>query len=1706
MRHTHGFLSSLALTAIAIFPIGFVHGAEGDNEGSDRPVSYWNDVRPLMQASCQGCHQPAKAKGDYILTDVKRLIEGGESDEAAVLPGKPDESLLIEQIIPDDEGKAEMPPKEEALHETEIDLLRRWIAEGAVDDTPENAFQKYDMKNPPVYAVPPVVTSMDYSPDGSLLAVAGFHEILIHKADGSELVGRLVGLSERIESVAFSPDGSMVAATGGLPGRMGEVQVWNVAKKTLKVSVPVTYDTVYGVAWSPDSKLVSFGCSDNTLRAIQVSNGKQVLFMGGHNDWVLDSVFSRDGKQVISVGRDMTAKHTEVETERLIDNLTSITPGELKGGIAAVAGHPLKDEVLVGGSDGQPQVFRLKRQTARKIGDNANVVRKFPRMPGRIWDLSFSRDGKRAAGVSSLNGGGTITIYNAEYDSGIPGPIKNIFNKTPNAGEKQKLEEYWAREVKVLHSVDVPETEMFSLAFSPDGKILAASGADGKVRFIEVENGRVKGDFVPVMVEGAKVLAQRGKGEQKPLNRKRGKRAELGERRISADEIASLSLEPGEIVFNEANQYVQLLVTAILKQGGTVDVTRQVSAVVGGDLLEVSARGRVQPVKDGEGTLSVTLGNQKASVKVTVNNVKQPRLPDYVRDVKPVLSRMGCDAGTCHGAKDGKNGFKLSLRGYDPLVDVRSFSDDISARRVNYASPDDSLMLLKATGAVPHEGQQVTEPNSEYYRIIRDWISNGTVLTDPKPVVKSIEVFPNNPVIQEVGGQQQIRVVATYKDGSKRDVTRESYVEGANQDVVVHDDYGLMTTLRRGESPVLARYEGAYAATTLTVMGDRSGFEWAEQPAWGEIDKLVAAKWQRMKILPSDLCSDEEFFRRIYLDLTGLPPKPLQLKLFMADPTDSKTKREEVIDDLIGSSGFVQHWTNKWADMLMVNSKFLGGEGATIYREWIRKEVEANTPYDIFVRKILTASGSNKENPPASYFKIHRTADLLMENTTHLFLATRFSCNKCHDHPFERWTQDQYYEIAAYFSQVKLERDGKNAPKQNIGGTAVEGAKPLYEITKDAGGGEMKHERTGQITPPAFPYLVKHEKPQAAPEKSATRRQELAAWITAEDNQFFGRSYANRIWGYLLGTGIIEPLDDIRAGNPPSNPELLDYLTKQFVEGGFDVRKLIAEVCKSRVYQLSLTTNKWNEDDQINFSHAQARRLPAEVLYDAVYAVTGSAPKLQAKEIDAKQDTKSGLLATLGRPSRESACECDRINDVRLSAVMALLGGPDIADAIADSKNAITKLVAEQKDDTKLIKEIYLRVLSREPRPSEIAVVKANWALIESDHEAMVEELAKREKDWEPGRKELEAKRQVAIAKARKEISDYQSEHDARVKRLEEERQKKMEVSKRAITEYEATLPSKVDEFAAKTKIDEIPTRWHLVRPISVTASDKSKVEILPDGSVKGSGGERAFDYLVTSETKLTNITGLMIEVVPDLAFNGGPGLSKDGNMVITELQARWQSKAKGAVGMGVPIADAKASFTQKDFDVKRTFDGNLDGGNRGWAIAGTNYKVPQRAVYKLKEPVKGDSENGATLTVGILCRFKSHPAGRFRVYITTDADPLHFGIPAHIADAFGKEAAQRSEEEGKALAAWIGESDVEYQNRRWAAKGPVPPVPPDKKLEELQKALKYVEAPIEEDSRLIRFRKDVEMSARQSKNPRLTAAQDLTWALINNPSFLFNH
>ncbi|MEO6786466.1 MAG: DUF1549 domain-containing protein, partial [Chthoniobacteraceae bacterium] len=380
---------------------------------------------------------------------------------------------------------------------------------------------------------------------------------------------------------------------------------------------------------------------------------------------------------------------------------------------------------------------------------------------------------------------------------------------------------------------------------------------------------------------------------------------------------------------------------------------------------------------------------------------------DFIRDVNPVMTKLGCNAGTCHGSKEGKYGFKLSLRGYDPLFDVRALKDDLAGRRLNVASPDDSLMLLKSTAGVPHEGGQRTKLGEKYYEIMRAWIADGARLDLGVPRVKSIEMFPKNPVVPEPGARQQFRVVATFADGKARDVTAEAFVDSGNGDVAaaLPEGNGLINTLRRGEAPVLARYEGNYAATTLTVMGDRSGFVWKQPDTWGRIDELVAAKWQRMKIEPSGVCSDADFLRRVYLDLAGQPPSSEELRAFLADTTPMRQKRDAVIDKLIGSPEFIEHATNKWCDLLQVNSKFLGGQGVQLFRDWIRKEIADNTPYDQFVRKILTASGSNRENPAASYWKILREPSETMENSTHLFLATRFNCNKCHDHPFERWTQ-----------------------------------------------------------------------------------------------------------------------------------------------------------------------------------------------------------------------------------------------------------------------------------------------------------------------------------------------------------------------------------------------------------------------------------------------------------------------------------------------------------------------------------------------------------------------------------------------------------------------------------------------------------------------------------------------------------------------------
>jgi WD40 repeat protein/mono/diheme cytochrome c family protein len=446
----------------------FARGAEPPASKTPEPtkVSYYRDIRRILQQNCQGCHQPAKPMGGYVMTSPAALLDKGETGEPGVVPGKPELSRIVAQITPQGGKPPAMPKGKDPLSERDVNLIKQWIVQGAKDDTPASARQVVDADHPPTYFLPPVITAVDYSPDGSLLAVTGYHEVLLHKADGSGLAARLVGLSERVQSVAFSPNGKLLAVTGGDPGRFGEVQIWDVAGQKLKMSVPVTFDTVYGASWSPDGTKVAFGCADNTIRAIDAKTGKQVLYQGAHSDWVLDTVFSTDGSHVVSVSRDMSMKLTEVATQRFVDNITSITPGALKGGLMTVARHPKKDELLIGGSDGEAKIYKMYRDKKRVIGDDFNRLRAFEPMPGRIFKARYNADGSRVVVSSSFEGRGEVRIYDAASS-------------------------------KLITKLDGEKGAVYAVAYRPDGKQVASAGFDGVVRLNDVQTGKLLKEFVP---------------------------------------------------------------------------------------------------------------------------------------------------------------------------------------------------------------------------------------------------------------------------------------------------------------------------------------------------------------------------------------------------------------------------------------------------------------------------------------------------------------------------------------------------------------------------------------------------------------------------------------------------------------------------------------------------------------------------------------------------------------------------------------------------------------------------------------------------------------------------------------------------------------------------------------------------------------------------------------------------------------------------------------------------------------------------------------------------------------------------------------------------------------------------------------------------------------------------------------------------------
>jgi hypothetical protein len=1051
--------------------------------------------------------------------------------------------------------------------------------------------------------------------------------------------------------------------------------------------------------------------------------------------------------------------------------------------------------------------------------------------------------------------------------------------------------------------------------------------------------------------------------------------------------ILKLEVQPPRVELTTPFEYRQILLTAHLASGEQIDVTRLAKIETPAQLVRVNPTGIVRPVGDGDGQLTVRIQDQSLTIPVTVKGQNEKYNVSFVRDVMPTLSRMGCNAGTCHGAAKGKNGFKLSLRGYDPLFDHRSLTDDLKGRRFNRAAPDASLMLLKCTGTVAHVGGVLTHPGEPYYELLRSWIADGVKLDPNSPRVQSLEVLPKKSIIALPGMKQQMAVRATYSDGSTRDVTAEAFLESSNTEVATVDRAATVSAVRRGETTILARYEGAYAAAGLVIMGQRNGYQWRDVPEYGYIDKLVDAKLKDMKILPSELCTDAEFIRRLYLDLTGLPPEPADVRAFLADTRPARVKREALVDKLVGSPDFIEHWTNKWADLLQVNRKFLEAEGAAAFRKYIHDAIAANKPYDKFVYDILTASGSNLENPAASYFKILRDADSAMENTTQLFLAVRFNCNKCHDHPFERWTQDQYYQTAAFFSQVERKEDPKFKGKR-IGGTAVEGATPLAEIIADTKNGEEKHLRTGQFVKPAFPYLHKDLASAAAP-----RRVQLAHWIVSKDNPYFARSYVNRLWSYLLGIGIIEPIDDIRAGNPPTNPALLDALTDDFIKSGFNVQHMVKTICKSRVYQQSVQTNKFNRDDDINYSHALVRRLPAEVLYDTIHRATGAPTNLPglppgaraAQLLDSRDDVPGGFFVLFGKPARESACECERSSSMMLGPVLNLVNGPVVGNAIGNPNNRLAKLLVGEKNDVKLIEEIYLALLSRLPEKREV--------------ELGLQFLRKGEEDYT----EL-----VAEAKQHAE----------------------------ALATHEKNLDARQAQWEQNVK-NTLPPEWTPVEIVKAISRNGATLTTLSDGSLLASGKNPDRDiFTVTAQTKLNNgVTGLRLEVLPDESLAAkGPGRAANGNFVLNELKLALSLPGANKA-QPIALKNAQADFSQASFPPGNAIDNNPA---TGWAIA-PEFGKGHAAYFELAAPLTVPA--GAKLTVTMVQQFGTqHAIGRFRLSLTTSKTMSLKGPPASIAKILTIEPVKRTSQQKAELRNYYRSLDAELPRlQQLVAEHPMP-------------------------------------------------------------------
>jgi hypothetical protein len=753
--------------------------------------------------------------------------------------------------------------------------------------------------------------------------------------------------------------------------------------------------------------------------------------------------------------------------------------------------------------------------------------------------------------------------------------------------------------------------------------------------------------------------------------------------------LTGLAVYPPEIQLTTARDRQSIVVQATFADGITRDVTKDASLTLADPKLVKRVGAILYPAADGSTTLTVGYEGRTVPVPLTVARATAHPPLSFRLDVMPVFMRAGCNTGSCHGAARGKDGFRISLFGFDPEGDHFRLTREMVGRRINLAVPSDSTLLEKATGAVQHTGGKRFESSSELYQTLQSWIENGAPNDDPAklPTVVGVDLYPKQAVLDGKGATQQLTARARYSDGNDRDVTSLAVFLTNNDVSAPVSTDGLITAGDRGEAFVMCRFETHTVGSQFIVLPKGLSFTFPEEPEVNYVDKLVNDKLKKLRIAPSGQCDDETFLRRAAIDIVGLPPTVEEYQRFMAS-TDSK-KRSRWIDELLERKEFSEIWVSKWAELLQIRTdptKNVSQKAMFLYYNWLVDKLSKNMPMDEMVQELLGASGGTFKNAATNFYQLTTETLPLTENVAQVFMGIRVQCAQCHNHPFDRWTQNDYYSFAAFFAQIGRKQ----------------GEDYRETIVFNSGGGEVAHPVGGRAMPPKF---LGGEVPNVA---GKDRRTVLAKWLASPQNPWFATSFANRVWAHFLGVGIVEQVDDFRVSNPASNPELLEALGKNFTDTKYNLKALVRDICNSRTYQRTTQRNESNAGDERNFAHALVRRIKAESLLDTISAVTDTKDKFEGLPLGARavQIADGGrstyFLRTFGRSTRETPCSCEVKMEPTLSQALHLLNG-DTCNSKIQQGGLIPKLLTTKKTPEERVTELYIRCLSRKPAKDELA-------------------------------------------------------------------------------------------------------------------------------------------------------------------------------------------------------------------------------------------------------------------------------------------------------------------------------------------------------------------------------------------------------------------